>query len=78
VSFQIRQSATDELQNFDNSSFQGLPPEKVIGHLSFTHLCELFPIKAPLKRMFYEVECIKGSWPSKIRRIETSKILRLK
>jgi len=61
-SFQIRQSATDELQNSDNSPFHALPPEKLIGQMSFTHLCELFPIKDPVKRMFYEVECIKGSW----------------
>lgn len=61
-SFQIRQSATDELQSSDNSPFKGLSPEKLISQLSFTHLCELFPIRDPIKRMFYEVECIKGSW----------------
>lgn len=60
-SFQIRQSATDELQNINSASFAGLPADKIISQLSFTHLCELFP-KDPLKRMFYEVECIKGSW----------------
>ncbi len=30
--------------------------------LSFSHFCELLTIKEPLKRLFYEVECIKGTW----------------
>lgn len=30
--------------------------------MSFTHLVQLFPINDPLKRTFYELECIKGNW----------------
>ena len=38
------------------------PPEKLITKLSYTHLVQLLPITDPLKRIFYEIECIKGSW----------------
>ena len=39
-----------------------IPPQKLITNLSFSHLVELFPIKDPLQRFFYEMECIKGTW----------------
>jgi len=42
-----------------------LAADKLISRLSFSHLCELFPIRKPLKRAFYELECIKGSWSVK-------------
>lgn len=41
---------------------QMVPPEKLISKLSYTHLVQLFPIVDPLKRVFYEIECIKGCW----------------
>ena len=34
--------------------------EKIISQLSYTHIEQLLPIQDPLKRAFYEVECIKG------------------
>jgi predicted nuclease of restriction endonuclease-like (RecB) superfamily len=39
-----------------------IPPEKLIIKVSFTHLIQLLPIEDPLKRVFYENECIKGNW----------------
>ncbi|MES2733419.1 MAG: PDDEXK nuclease domain-containing protein [Bacteroidota bacterium] len=39
-----------------------LSPEKIINHLSFSHLAELLEIEDSLKRTFYEIECIKGAW----------------
>ncbi len=30
--------------------------------LSFTHFAELIQIEDPLKRAFYEVECLRGNW----------------
>jgi predicted nuclease of restriction endonuclease-like (RecB) superfamily len=30
--------------------------------LSFTHLAELITVEDPLKRAFYEIECIRGHW----------------
>ncbi|WP_247236191.1 YhcG family protein [Telluribacter sp. SYSU D00476] len=39
-----------------------VPPEKIVSKLSFSHLIELIKIDNPLKRTFYEVECIRGTW----------------
>ena len=49
----IQKSAISEL---------GPDPELLVGRLSFTHLVELIAIGDPLKRAFYEVECIRGNW----------------
>jgi predicted nuclease of restriction endonuclease-like (RecB) superfamily len=49
----------------DNTASQNVyqvPSEKLLNHLSFTHFTLLFPIEDPLKRVFYEIECIKGNW----------------
>ncbi len=35
---------------------------KLITNLSFSHFAELIKIQDPLKRVFYEIECIKGTW----------------
>ncbi len=34
----------------------------LIERLSFTHLVELLAIEDPLKRAFYEIECMRGNW----------------
>jgi len=34
----------------------------LLSHLSFSHLDLLSAIEDPLKRAFYELECIKGNW----------------
>lgn len=34
----------------------------LVFRLSFTHLIELMALDDPLKRAFYEVECIRGNW----------------
>ncbi|HLP61852.1 MAG TPA: PDDEXK nuclease domain-containing protein [Candidatus Deferrimicrobium sp.] len=39
-----------------------MPPEKLLRQLSFTHFIELLRCDDPLKRLFYEVECIRGNW----------------
>jgi predicted nuclease of restriction endonuclease-like (RecB) superfamily len=39
-----------------------VPPERIINRLSFSHLVLLLPIAEPLKRTFYEIECMKGNW----------------
>lgn len=46
----------------NNTSNLQLPPEKIISRLSYSHLTELIKISDPLKRTFYEIECIKGIW----------------
>lgn len=35
---------------------------QLISRLSYSHISQLIKIKDPLKRSFYEVECIKGTW----------------
>jgi len=39
-----------------------VPAEKLLNSLSFTHLEQLIAIDDPLKRAFYEIECIRGNW----------------
>jgi len=50
---EIRESLTPEFAVDGNT---------LINHLSFTHLNELSAIEDPLKRTFYEIECIRGNW----------------
>lgn len=40
----------------------GVPAERLLNSLSYTHLEQLVAIDDPLKRAFYEVECICGTW----------------
>jgi predicted nuclease of restriction endonuclease-like (RecB) superfamily len=39
-----------------------LPPEQVIERLSYSHFELLLDVDNPIKRSFYEIECIRGSW----------------
>ena len=41
---------------------QTLPAEMLINKLTFTHFVELLKVENPLKRLFFEIECIKGNW----------------
>jgi predicted nuclease of restriction endonuclease-like (RecB) superfamily len=53
ASSKIRESSTPE---------SSVDAKKLVSHLSFTHLTELISIDDPLKRSFYEVECLRGNW----------------
>jgi predicted nuclease of restriction endonuclease-like (RecB) superfamily len=55
------QSLIAQLQTVDNQDYR-LNPQEIFDNLSYTHLIELIHIKDPLKRTFYEIECIKGVW----------------
>jgi predicted nuclease of restriction endonuclease-like (RecB) superfamily len=48
-----RKSAISEL---------GVDARTLVQRLSFTHLVELIALEDPLKRAFYEIECIRGNW----------------
>lgn len=63
---QIFQSATEK--------FPQIEPAKLFNNLSFSHFAELIYIDEPLKRVFYEIETIKGCWSVKElkRQIESS------
>jgi len=39
-----------------------LSGRKLVESLSFSHFAELIEIEDPLKRAFYEIECIRGNW----------------
>ncbi len=39
-----------------------VPGNKILAKLSYTHIEQLLRINAPLKRAFYEIECVKGAW----------------
>jgi predicted nuclease of restriction endonuclease-like (RecB) superfamily len=39
-----------------------IPPDKLVRTLSYSHLELLLAIEDPLKRAFYEIECIRGNW----------------
>lgn len=71
----IRESLTPELRRLlparsaDNRKLResvtpalGADGKTLIARLSFTHLAELIELDDPLKRAFYEVECIRGNW----------------
>jgi predicted nuclease of restriction endonuclease-like (RecB) superfamily len=53
---QKSQSLTDQFKK------NTLPIKQILNSCSFTHLVELIKIDDPLKRLFYEVETIKGNW----------------
>jgi predicted nuclease of restriction endonuclease-like (RecB) superfamily len=57
----IWQSMIAKLQATDNKDIS-VKPQQIFDGLSYTHLTELVHIKDPLKRTFYEIECIKGVW----------------
>lgn len=66
---------TQELPNFENQEVDNdidtfskmednlkVPPNIILSKLSYSHLTELLKVSDPLKRTFYELECIKGIW----------------
>ena len=54
--FSIRGSLNPELQVSDNHYIN------LFNRVSYTHFIELLRLDDPLKRLFYELECMKGSW----------------
>jgi hypothetical protein len=55
---EIRDSANPELKKSDLK----LDGCLLIERLSFSHFVKLLQIESPLKRLFYEVESIRGHW----------------
>ena len=50
---------------FAQSSHHNIDPAILFRSLTFTHFTELIRIHDPLKRLFYEIEAIKGQWTTK-------------
>jgi predicted nuclease of restriction endonuclease-like (RecB) superfamily len=57
----IVQTPSAQLGNPAQNDLQ-ISANKLISHLSFSHFTLLFPIANHLKRLFYEIECMKGNW----------------
>ena len=49
----------------ENNNIPSLTAEKLINSLSYTHFLELIRVDTPLKRSFYELECILGNWSTR-------------
>ncbi|MCZ8157882.1 MAG: PDDEXK nuclease domain-containing protein, partial [Leptospira sp.] len=72
-SYQIMGSATPQIEELQkvglatpqSQSKTQVPVEKLISSLSYTHFEQLLQIKDELKRTFYEIACIKGTWSVK-------------
>lgn len=45
-----------------HADFKGVDPGLLLSKLSFSHVIELMGEVEPMKRIFYEVEAIKGNW----------------
>jgi predicted nuclease of restriction endonuclease-like (RecB) superfamily len=54
-------SQNDEFENPENKEIN-VSARRIIQTLSFSHLTELIKIDDPLKRTFYEIESINGTW----------------
>ncbi len=39
-----------------------IAPEELINRLAYSHLEKILDIEDPLKRAFYEIECLRGNW----------------
>jgi len=58
----IRHLLSAEFRTSDKFSNWSLPANIILYKLSYTHLRKIAPIDDPVKRAFYEMECIKGCW----------------
>ena len=47
-------------EDFENSN--SLPSKMLLSKFSFSHFVQLLKIDEPIKRLFYEIEAIKGNW----------------
>lgn len=52
------------IEQLQNAQFEipKISGEKIVTKLSYTHIIQLLPIENQTKRLFYEIECIKGTW----------------
>jgi hypothetical protein len=44
------------------ADFISIDPVKLVSNIPFSHIAELIKINDPLKRLFYEIETVKGTW----------------
>jgi predicted nuclease of restriction endonuclease-like (RecB) superfamily len=58
----IWRSLTAKFDETGKASESGLNTRHLLEHLTFTHFEQLISLDNPLKRAFYEIECIRGNW----------------
>jgi predicted nuclease of restriction endonuclease-like (RecB) superfamily len=46
----------------DFNEVQALPADVLLSKITFTHFTELLKLEDPLRRLFYEIQTIKGNW----------------
>jgi len=46
----------------ENAEIWVMQAETLLSRLTFSHFVELLKVEEPIKRFFYELECIKGNW----------------
>lgn len=56
------EGTTSATEAIGQAAFGQLTPDTIFSRMPYSHLTLLFPIKDSLKRTFYELECIKGTW----------------
>jgi predicted nuclease of restriction endonuclease-like (RecB) superfamily len=59
---EIGQTVSAQFRDEKNEIQKFVPVAKLLHRLSFSHITLLLPIDDLLKRLFYEIECIKGTW----------------
>lgn len=59
---EIWRSVTPKLKSREKEEATGVNPELLVSRLSYTHIIELTKETEPLKRLFYEMQAIKGNW----------------
>jgi predicted nuclease of restriction endonuclease-like (RecB) superfamily len=59
---QIWETVSPKLQPIVSKEFSPLDGRLLTENLSFSHFVELMQIEPPIKRIFYEVETIRGHW----------------
>lgn len=42
-----------------------ISPQRLLQSLSYSHFAELIVVDEPLKRRFYEIECLRGNWSTR-------------
>lgn len=70
----LRKSLSEKSGN-DNRTSEGIDGAIILSRLSFTHIIELLTIEDPLKRLFYEVETLKGNWSVRELKRQTGSLL---
>ncbi len=71
----LRKSLPEKSTRENKSTEDSIDGTVILTRLSFTHIIELLTIEDPLKRLFYEVETLKGNWSVRELKRQTGSLL---